>query len=145
MNRSHSRRLTSNLTIALSLAGLFALPNTAFAHNILFDESQYDQSEFSVDYRQCEAMLDNVGNNQGAGAVEQGVKRGARGAAAGAAAGSISGNSGSEAAKKGAAIGTTVGILSGRGSKNAAASQNQKERDDLMRNCMSGRGYQSLN
>jgi hypothetical protein len=145
MNCSIFIRSTPKLSVALILGGLLALPSSAKAHGIMFDEAQYDPAEFSVDYRQCEAMLDNVGNHEGAGAVEQGVKRGARGAAAGAAAGAISGNSGSDAAKKGAAIGTSVGILSGRGSKNAAASQNQKERDDLMRNCMSGRGYQPLN
>lgn len=122
---------------------LFAAP--ALSHGLVFDEQQYDESEFALDLRQCESLLDNVGQNEGSGAVEQGVKRGARGAAAGAAAGSISGNSGSEAAKKGAAIGTTMGILSGRGSKNAAENKNQQEREQLMRNCMVGRGYQPLN
>jgi hypothetical protein len=124
-------------------ATLFATP--ALSHGLVFDEKQYDESQFALDSRQCETLLDNVGQNEGSGAVEQGVKRGARGAAAGAAAGSISGNSGSEAAKKGAAIGTTIGLLSGRGSKNTAESKNQQERTELMRNCMVGRGYQPLN
>ncbi|WP_253912593.1 glycine zipper family protein [Vibrio sp. B1Z05] len=117
----------------------------AMSHNLIFDQQQYDEHEFATDLRQCEALINDVGNHQGSGAVEQGVKRGARGAAAGAAAGAISGNSGSEAAKKGAAIGTTMGILSGRGSKNAAEQKNQQEREQVMRNCMTGRGYQPLN
>ncbi len=145
MNRSNFSRHLINLSAALGIVCLAAIPTKAQAHNIVFDEQQYDPAQFSQDIRQCEAMLDNVGNHQGSGAIEQGVKRGARGAAAGAAAGAISGNSGSDAAKTGAAIGTTLGILGGRGSKQAAASQNQKERDDLMRNCMQGRGYQPLN
>ncbi|GAD81268.1 hypothetical protein VEZ01S_54_00190 [Vibrio ezurae NBRC 102218] len=121
------------------------IASPAMSHNLIFDEKQYDESQFSVDLTQCEALINDVGNHEGSGAVEQGVKRGVRGAAAGAAAGAISGNSGSDAAKKGAAIGTTMGLLSGRGSKNTAENRNQQEREQVMRNCMIGRGYQPLN
>ncbi|OIQ26451.1 glycine zipper family protein [uncultured Vibrio sp.] len=145
MKKTSLRNKLTNAAAAASVILFAAMPTYANAHNIVFDLSQYDENQFSQDHYQCENMLSNVGNNEGQGAVEQGVKRGLRGATAGAIAGSVSGNSGSSAAKTGAAIGTTVGVLSGRGSKNAAASANQKERDDLMRNCMQGRGYIALN
>lgn len=145
MNKKSFKNKTINMAALLGFVLLSAVPTIASAHDLIYDESRYDQQQFSVDIRQCEAMLSQVGNHEADGAVAQGAKRGLRGAAAGAAAGSISGNSGSSAAKTGAAIGTTVGILSGRGSKQAAESQNQKERNDLMRNCMSGRGYEALN
>ncbi|WED25362.1 glycine zipper family protein [Vibrio sp. DW001] len=133
---------------ALAVAGvvLFSIaPTYANGHTLMFDELQYDSVQFNLDQQQCSDLLVNVGQHKSAGAAEQGVKRGLRGATAGALAGSISGNSGSSAAKKGAAIGTTVGVLSGRGSKKSAENSNQNERDDLMRNCMLGRGYRALN
>lgn len=145
MKKTSLRNKLINAAAIASVVTFAAMPTFANAHSILFDQSQYDAAQFSQDHHQCENMLSHVGHNEGQGAVEQGVKRGLRGATAGAIAGSVSGNSGSSAAKTGAAIGTTVGVLSGRGSKNAAASANQKERDDLMRNCMQGRGYIALN
>jgi hypothetical protein len=129
----------------ISVAIFAAMPTDAYGHTLVFDTSQYDTKQFDLDQQSCTALLDNVGQHEGAGAAEQGVKRGLRGATAGALAGGISGNSASDAARTGAAIGTTVGVLSGRGSKQAAASANQKERNDLMRSCMHGRGYQALN
>lgn len=134
-----------NTIAVLGIVLVSAIPTYVDAHTLVFDYSQYDSTQFAVDQQQCASLLGSVGQHEGAGAVEQGVQRGVRGAAAGALAGSISGNSGSSAAKTGAAIGTTVGVLSGRGSKKAAADENQKERDDLMRACMQGRGYNALN
>lgn len=134
-----------NVIAGLGIVLVSAMPTYVYGHTLVFDYSQYDSNQFAVDQQQCAALLDNVGQHEGAGAIEQGIQRGARGAAAGALAGSISGNSGSSAAKTGAAIGTTVGVLSGRGSKKAAADTNQKERNDLMRSCMQGRGYTALN
>ncbi|MCK6261681.1 glycine zipper family protein [Vibrio sp. ZSDE26] len=145
MKNESLRNRIINTGAAIGVLLFAAMPTYANAHTIIFDQSQYDTTEFNDDHQQCYHLLDNVGHNEGQGAVEQGVKRGLRGATAGAIAGSVSGNSGSSAAKTGAAIGTTIGILSGRGSKNTAASANQKERDDLMRNCMQGRGYIALN
>lgn len=139
------RQKIINVAAVISVALFSALPTYVSAHTLVFDESRYDPQLFQQDHAECFSLLDNVGHHEGSGAVEQGVKRGLRGAAAGAIAGSVSGNSGSSAAKTGAAVGTTIGVLSGAGSKNAAKHANQQERDSLMRNCMSGRGYDSLN
>ncbi|MCL9773767.1 glycine zipper family protein [Vibrio methylphosphonaticus] len=139
----HQKVLKIGAVISITLLSVF--PTLVSAHTLVFDESIYDPQQFPLDHAECYQLLDNVGQQEGQGAVEQGVKRGLRGAAAGAIAGSVSGNSGSSAAKTGAAIGTTVGVLSGAGSKNAAKQANQQERDSLMRNCMSGRGYDALN
>lgn len=145
MKSTYLRNKIIRAIAVTSVVLLSAVPTYAIGHTLVFDESQYDSVQFNQDQQQCSALLVNVGQHESAGAAEQGVKRGLRGATAGALAGSISGNSGSSAAKKGAAIGTTVGVLSGRGSKQSAANLNQKERDELMRNCMQGRGYRSLN
>ncbi|WP_047044308.1 glycine zipper family protein [Vibrio mexicanus] len=114
-----AKNLKSKFINALALIGIVAfasLPTYAAAHSLVFDESPYDPSEFAVDHAQCYELLDQVGHHEGTGA-----------------------------AKTGAAIGTTVGVLSGAGSKNAASHQNQIERDEVMRNCMNGRGYSALN
>jgi hypothetical protein len=141
-------KLRNNLINTAAVIGVVlfsAMPTLASAHSLIFDTDQYDDAELTLNLQQCEALLGNLEAEEGVGAIEQGVKRGTRGAVAGAAAGAISGNSGSSAAKKGAALGTSVGLLSGKSSQKSAKSTNQKQRDSLMRNCMSGRGYQSLN
>ncbi|USD43386.1 glycine zipper family protein [Vibrio sp. SCSIO 43135] len=145
MKRHSLHQKIINISAAMSILLFSALPTYVSAHTLVFDESRYDSAQFQQDHSQCSNLLGKVGNREGSGAVEQGVKRGLRGAAAGAIAGSVSGNSGSSAAKTGAAIGTTVGVLSGAHSKSEASQTNQKERDDLMRNCMNGRGYEALN
>ncbi|PMH43213.1 hypothetical protein BCU68_04290 [Vibrio sp. 10N.286.49.B3] len=145
MKRKSIRNKLINISAGVAVVLFAAIPTYANAHTLVFDHTRYDANEFNQNQQECAQLMNHVGQNEGTGAIEQGVKRGARGATVGAIAGSISGNSGSSAAKKGAAVGTTVGMLSGKGSQQAAEATNQKERNDLMRNCMQDRGYSALN
>lgn len=115
------------------------------AHGLVYDHARYDSTEFNQDMVYCEGLAHQMPQEQAPGLVEDTARRGARGAAAGAVAGSVSGNSGSNAAKTGAAVGMTLGVLGNRGSRKASEHSNQQAYTEVVRNCMSGRGYTPLN
>ena len=66
-----------------------------------------------------------------------------KGAAVGAAAGAVGGKSGSKAAKKGAGVGVIA--AAGRNSRNRREASASAQTDQIVKNCMAGRGYNVLN
>jgi hypothetical protein len=130
--------------ILLFMTAILISPLT-FAHGLIYDTGQYDQTQFSADMHQCEQLSHQTGNAEADGALRQGAKTGLLLGATGAAVGSISGNSGSSAAKTGAAVGVGVGMLGGRANRKATERDNAEKKKNIVRSCMSGRGYASLN
>ncbi|GEA52205.1 hypothetical protein VIN01S_30090 [Vibrio inusitatus NBRC 102082] len=136
------KKLRATLLVGV-LSTAFTLPVNA--HGLVYDQGQYDSNQFSEDIVYCEGLGLQAPQEEADNVVQETAKRGARGATAGAVAGSVSGNSGSDAAKTGAAIGMTLGILGNRGKRNAVEASNQEAYSEVVRNCMSGRGYVALN
>ncbi|WP_261818261.1 glycine zipper family protein [Vibrio gallicus] len=130
--------------LTLSCVSLFiSLP--AQAHGLIYDSGQYEANVFQQDMHYCEGLAQQTPQQEADGLVQETAKRGMRGATAGAVAGSVSGNSGSSAAKTGAAVGMTLGVLGNRGNRKATEQNNQRAYSEVVRNCMSGRGYTALN
>ncbi|MBY5991007.1 glycine zipper family protein [Ferrimonas balearica] len=124
--------------LALSLV---LIPSLASA-NVIIDTHGVEEKDYVYDLHQCNELAAQVEKEQVSGGAVSGA---ARGAALGAAAGAISGNSGSEGAKYGAAAGVVGGALN-RGRNTREAEQNhQQQRDQVVRNCMTNRGYTVLN
>jgi len=96
----------------------------------IVDMKGVDQEEFDQDWAECESYTDEI-------LVSRGVAKGAGlGAAIGAVAGAIGGNSSDVA--QGAAYG---GVYGGTGSGLEA----DREKQEVFKRCMRGRGYRVLN
>ena len=116
----------------------------AHANNVVVDMSQVqDYTQYQTDLQQCEGLA--VQNQPDAPQREAVAGTAVKGAAVGATAGAISGGSGSKAAKKGAGIGVIA--AAGRNSRNrrAASANASAQTDQIVKNCMRGRGYNVLN
>ena len=66
-------------------------------------------------------------------------------AARGAATGAVSGGSGSKAAKKGAGVGVIAAASRNSRNRRAARANASAQADQIVKNCMRGRGYNVLN
>ena len=112
--------------------------------NVVVDMSQVqDYTKYQTDLQQCEGLA--VQNQPSAPQRDSVAGTAVKGAAVGAAAGAVSGGSGSKAAKKGAGAG--VILAAGRNSRerrNASANATA-QKDQIVKNCMLGRGYNVLN
>jgi hypothetical protein len=110
--------------IAAAIAGCAAHPDP------IIDMKGVDQKQFVQDWNECEAYTDEV-------QMSKGIAKGAGlGAAIGAAAGAIGGNSSDVA--EGAAYG---GLYGGTESGLDA----DREKQQVFKRCMRGRGYRVLN
>jgi uncharacterized protein YcfJ len=120
-----------------------ATAGSAYA-NVVVDMSQVqDYTKYQTDLQQCEGLA--VQNQPSAPQRDSVAGTAVKGAAVGAAAGAVSGGSGSKAAKKGAGAG--VILAAGRNSRerrNASANATA-QKDQIVKNCMLGRGYNVLN
>jgi|TARA_B100001059_G_scaffold67813_4_gene64651 uncharacterized protein YcfJ len=126
-------------------AMLFVWATAGGAHaNVVVDMSQVqDYTKYQTDLQQCEGLA--VQNQPSAPQRDSVAGTAVKGAAVGAAAGAVSGGSGSKAAKKGAGAG--VILAAGRNSRerrNASANATT-QKDQIVKNCMIGRGYNVLN
>ncbi|MEL0162887.1 MAG: glycine zipper family protein [Halieaceae bacterium] len=122
---------------------LWATTGSAFA-NVVVDMSQVaDYTQYQTDLQQCEGLA--VQNQPDAPQRESVAGTAVKGAAVGAAAGAVSGGSGSKAAKKGAGAG--VILAAGRNSRERreASANATAQKDQIVKNCMRGRGYNVLN
>ncbi len=122
---------------------MWATTGSAFA-NVVVDMSQVaDYTQYQTDLQQCEGLA--VQNQPNAPQRESVAGTAVRGAAVGAAAGAVSGGSGSKAAKKGAGAG--VILAAGRNSRERreASANATAQKDQIVKNCMRGRGYNVLN
>jgi uncharacterized protein YcfJ len=122
---------------------VWATVGSAYA-NVVVDMSQVqDYTKYQTDLQQCEGLA--VQNQPSAPQRDSVAGTAVKGAAVGAAAGAVSGGSGSKAAKKGAGAG--VILAAGRNSRerrNASANATA-QKDQIVKNCMIGRGYNVLN
>jgi len=122
---------------------MWATTGSAFA-NVVVDMSQVaDYTQYQTDLQQCEGLA--VQNQPNAAQRESVAGTAVKGAAVGAAAGAVSGGSGSKAAKKGAGAG--VILAAGRNSRERreASANATAQKDQIVKNCMRGRGYNVLN
>ncbi|WP_394131492.1 glycine zipper family protein [Shewanella maritima] len=125
----------------LWLIGLSFIASSAHA-NLIYDKSGVEEKDFIFDQHQCTEMANQVQKNtESRGAVGSAAK----GAALGAAGSAIAGGSGSEGAKVGAGVGLVAGALGGSRDRRENQANYEAEKQTVMRNCMTNRGYVILN
>ena len=113
--------------------------HTALASNVVIDMSQVeDYTQYQMDLQQCEGLA--VQNQPDAPQRES-----VAGAAVGAAAGAVGGKSGSKAAKKGAGVGVIAAASRNSRNRRQASANASAQTDQIVKNCMRGRGYAVLN
>ena len=114
------------------------------ANNVVVDMSQVqDYTQYQTDLQQCEGLA--VQNQPDAPQREAVAGTAVRGAAVGATAGAISGGSGSKASKKGAGIGVIAAASRNSRNRRAESANASAQTDQIVKNCMRGRGYNVLN
>jgi len=120
-----------------------AMATSALA-NVVVDMSQIeDYTQYQTDLQQCEGLA--VQNQPDAPQRESVAGTAVKGAAVGAAAGAISGGSGSKAAKKGAGAGVIVAAGRNSRARRDASANAAEQKDQIVKNCLRGRGYNVLN
>ena len=118
------------ISIAAFFAGCAAHPDP------IIDMKGVDQEEFDQDWAECETYTDEV-------LVASGVAKGAGlGAVIGAAAGAIDGDHGRHGHHSDTADGAAYGGLWGGVESGLDA---DREKQQIFKRCMSGRGYRVLN
>jgi hypothetical protein len=126
------------------LSAFFAatLLATSAQANLIIDKNGVDEKDYVYDMHQCEELAAQVQkDNRSRGAVGSAAK----GAAVGAAGTAIAGGSGSDGAKVGAGVGLAAGVIGGRRDRIANQANYEAEQQEVMRNCMTNRGYTVLN
>ncbi|ASI92631.1 RNA polymerase subunit sigma [Vibrio mediterranei] len=124
---------------SLLLASTFALPSYA---NIIVDMQGVDEKDYIYDLHQCEEMSGQVQKQKSSGGAISGA---AKGAALGSAGVAIAGGSGTEGAKKGAAVGMAAGVLGRNRANRENSEQYNQDKQTVVKNCMTNRGYVVLN
>jgi len=120
-----------------------AMATSALA-NVVVDMSQIeDYTQYQTDLQQCEGLA--VENQPDAPQRESVAGTAVKGAAVGAAAGAISGGSGSKAAKQGAGAGVIVAAGRNSRERRDAGAKAAEKKDQIVKNCLRGRGYNVLN
>ena len=129
----------------LSIASVMVIGiQTAHANNVVVDMSQVqDYNQYQMDLQQCEGLA--VQNQLDAPQRESVAGTAVKGAAVGATAGAVSGRSGSKAAKKGAGVGVIAAASRNSRNRRAASANASAQTDQIVKNCMRGRGYNVLN
>jgi len=124
---------TAGLGMAI-LFGCAAQPEQVpGAGGIVIDTWGVNMNQYQMDLSECKGIAYSTYSDQG----RRGLAGAAGGAVVGGALGAIVGDS-SRAAAAGAGAGALVGGLSGAGSAGAEANQ-------IIKNCLRGRGYRVLN
>ena len=114
----------------LLVLSALSLSSVSLARTIIIDTKGVDMQQYQVDRQDCEAYADQV--NTG----ERTVKSTVGGAAVGGLLGAIVGNS--DTAGRGAGVGAVTGAYKG-------VSSGHREKHQVVRNCLRGRGYRVLN
>lgn len=126
-----------------TLSLLFAFVVTAPSYaNIIVDMQGVDEKDYIYDLHQCEEMSNQVQKQKSSGGAVSGA---AKGAALGSAGVAIAGGSGTEGAKKGAAVGLAAGLLGRNRSNRENSEQYNQDKQTVVKNCMTNRGYVVLN
>ena len=102
-----------------------------------------DYTQYQMDLQQCEGLA--VQNQPDAPQRESVAGTAVKGAAVGAAAGAVGGKSGSKAAKKGAGVGVISAASRNSRNRRQASANASAQTDQIVKNCMRGRGYAVLN
>ena len=111
--------------------------------NVVVDMDGVDREQYYDDLDACQNTGGQVEYNE---PEREGVARNtARVAAVGAAAGAISGGSGSQGAKTGAAVGLAASATRNARNRRQAETNTNNEIEQVVKNCMRGRGYNVLN
>lgn len=119
--------MKNSLVIALLLTATIGCSNSS---RVIVDTKGVDMSRYTDDLKECEVYAEQV---PAGGEVAEGA---ARGAVVGGAVGAIFGDS--QSAARGAGAGAVTGGVGGQ-------ARAEREKDDVVRNCMRGRGYKVLN
>ncbi len=125
----------------LLIIGLLSFQVSAWA-NIVVDKKGVDEKDYIFDLHECTELSQLAQKKTTQGGAISGT---AKGAALGAAAGAISGGSGTDGAKTGAAIGLVGGVLGKGRSNRQNAANHEQEKETIVKNCMTNRGYVVLN
>lgn len=131
------------LTLALLIS--ITASSQVFAQNLIIDTKGIDQEKYSADMFQCEQLSDQVQEQNIEGAGKTTFKHVGRTAALGAGAAAIGGGSGTKGAEIGAGIGLVTGVLGHSSEKQQAQNNYENQKELVMRNCMTERGYTILN
>ncbi len=126
------------------LALLAVLPLAASA-DIIVDTKNIDQTQYHADLYECQALSQQVDQQETDSLGRDLVSSTAKGAALGAAGSAIAGGNGGRGAQVGAGIGIISGALKHGAEERAVQAQHDSEVQTVMRNCMTGRGYTVLN
>lgn len=128
-NRSLYARHLCHLATLLATAVLSAACTTT--NEIIIDKKGVDMARYAADKAECEAYAEEVAVG------EKAVRGAASGAVVGGAVGVIVGDS-SEAAARGAGVGAVTGGARG-------ISQGERDKVQVVKRCLRGRGYRVLN
>lgn len=110
---------------------LFTLGACTTTDEIIIDQKGVDMGKYTADKAECEVYAEQVRTG------EKAARGAASGAVIGGAVGVIAGDS-SGAAARGAGIGAVTGGAQG-------ANQGQREKVQVVKRCLRGRGYRVLN
>ena len=129
----------------LSIASIMVIGiQAAHANNVVVDMSQVqDYNQYQMDLQQCEGLA--VQNQPDAPQRESVAGTAVKGAAVGATAGAVGGKSGSKGAKTGAGVGVIAAASRNSRNRRAASANASAQADQIVKNCMRGRGYNVLN
>ena len=131
-------------TLALATLTSLVAAHGAQASAVVIDMSQVqDYNQYQIDLQQCEGLA--VQNQPDAPQRESVAGTAVKGAAVGATAGAVSGRSGSKAAKKGAGVGVIAAASRNSRNRREASANANAQADQIIKNCMRGRGYNVLN
>ncbi|MDR0781984.1 MAG: hypothetical protein LBF16_15090 [Pseudomonadales bacterium] len=122
------------LTLSTVLLGILlqgcGTPESVFGKEPIVDTSRINQQQYAADLAQCRTFADQVQTGR------QTVVSAATAAAVGSALGAVVGNR--STVQTAAGVGGVLGGVSGAGSA-------MSERQQVLRNCLTGRGYRLLN
>ncbi len=111
--------------------------------NVVVDMEGVDKNQYYDDLEACQSTGGQVEYNEPE--RESVAGNAARVAVVGATAGAISGGSGSKGAKKGAAVGVAASATRNARNRRSAQTSTKNETEQVVKNCMRGRGYNVLN
>ncbi|MBY5992575.1 glycine zipper family protein [Ferrimonas balearica] len=111
---------------------------------VIVDTKGVDMERYHADYYECEQLSYQVEQQQADSLGHDVLHDTAKGALLGAAGGAISGGSGSKGAQVGAGVGLIGGVLHHGAEKRQLAQSHAQHQDQVMRNCLFGRGYRVL-